>query len=188
MEREDILNKVRDIPLLGPLIDCDGSDHWESLGQTLVILLLSTTPIWLATLVIFGTGTEMSYAALWAALYNTITDGQLFMYCTALLAPIFWIALVDPPGARVFPSKVSHMLLIGIIDIIASVFFGLTLAGKHVNPVFNFRLSKYMFFTSVILLYLGTVYHTSRMPDVIGEFKKQENDFSNTYQGRPHEQ
>jgi len=188
MQREDFLNKVREIPLFGPLMDCDGSDHWESLGQTLVILLLSTTPIWLATLVIFGTGTQMSYAVFWAALYSTITNGQLFMYCTALLAPIFWIALVDPPGARVFPSKVSHMLLIGIIDLIAAVFFGLTLAGKQVNPVFNFRLSTYMFLTSVVLLYLGTVYHTSRMPDVIGEFKKQENDFSNNYQERRNEQ
>jgi hypothetical protein len=186
--REAVLNKIREIPLLGPLADCDGSNHWESLGQTFITLLLSTTPIWLATIVIFGTGTELTYAAFWTALYSTITNGQLFMYCTALLAPIFWIALVDFPGARVFPSKVSHMLLIVIIDLIAAVFFGLTLAGKQVNPVFNFRLSTYMFAASVVLLYLGTVYHASRLPDVVGEFKKEENTFSDTYQERPHEQ
>jgi hypothetical protein len=172
---------VRAVPLFGGLIDCDGRDHWESLGQTFVILLLSTTPIWLATLVVFGTGTEMGSAAFQVALYSTITKGELFMYCTALLAPIFWIALVDPPGSRVFPSKVSHMVLIGIIDVIAAVFFGLTVAGKQLNESFTFKLSIWMFLSSVILLYLGTVYHTSRMPDATGEFRKQEEDFSAAY-------
>lgn len=188
MRLEYFVNKFRNVPLLGPLMDCDGRDHWDSLGQTLVILVLSTTPITLAALVIFGTGTQMTYAAFGAALGSTIANGQLFMYCTTLLAPMFWIALVDPPGARVFPSKVSHMLLIGIIDLIAAVFFGLNLAGKQVNPVFGFRLSIYMFSTSVALLYLGTVYHSSRMPDVLGEIKKQTNDFSSGYEQHRNEQ
>jgi len=172
---------LKRIPLFGGLVDCDREEHWESLGQTVVILLLSGMPIWLATLIVFGTGDRLDYAALEAGFYSTIAQGQLFMYCTTLLAPIFWIALVDPPGARAFPSKVSHMVLIVIIDVIAAVFFSLLRAGKNVNVEFAFKLSTWTFLISSVLLYLGTVYHTSRLPDVPKEFKKQEDDFSTAY-------
>lgn len=177
---------AREVPLLGPLVDCDFRDHWQSLGQTAVVLVLSTAPIWLAAIVVFSTGTEISLAAFKSSLYGTVSRGELFMYCTALLAPMFWIALVDPPRARVFPSKVSHMLLIGIIDIIAAVLFGLGVAGNQLNQHFTFPLSIWMFIVSVILLYLGTVYHNSRLPDATTEFRKQEEEF--TTEVREHRQ
>lgn len=166
---------------MGGLVDCDGRDHWESLGQTTVITGLSTAPIWLATLMVFAAAAHMDMPALKAALYGTVAKGELFMYCTALLAPIFWVALVDPPRARVFPSKVSHMFLIAIIDLIAAVFFGELTAGKKVNEQFVIKASAWMFFLSLVLLYLGTVYHTSRLPDVAGEFRKDEDGFSTAY-------
>jgi hypothetical protein len=175
---DDLRNLAREVPLLGGLVDCDGPDHWEALGQTFVVLLLSTTPIWLATLIIYGMGTDLKYSALTKALGSTVAKGELFMYCTALLAPIFWIALVDPPLARKFPSKVSHMVFIVVIDVVAAVFFGLTIAGKQLNEVFTFEVSMYMFLFSIVLLYLGTVYHISRIADGTAEFKKQETDFT----------
>lgn len=173
--------RKRAIPLFGGLIDCDGRDHWNSLGQTIVIFVLSTVPIWLGTLIAYATGSEVGYSGFRDAFLATVKSGQLFMYCTALLAPIFWIALVDPPGARVFPSKVSHMVLIVIIDVIAAVFFGLSVAGNRINESFSFRLSVWMFFGSLLLLYLGTVYHTSRLPDAPQEFRKREEEFTQEY-------
>ncbi len=100
------------------------------------------------------------------------------MYCTALLAPMFWIALDDPPGAGAFPSKKSHMFLIGIIDLIAAGFFAAGISGRHLNPQVTFTLSTYLFYISLTLLYLGTVYHINRMPDSAEVFRKQEETFS----------
>jgi hypothetical protein len=181
LRRWPFRNYFRPLPLLGGLADCDARDHWNSLGETFVVLLISTTPIWLGTLVVYATGNSTGPDAFWAAFYGTVSNGRLFMYSTTILAPMFWIALVDLPGASAFPTKVSHMVLIGIIDAIASVFFGLTVAGKPLNERFTFHLSTVMFWAAVILLYLGTVYHTSRIPDVPGEYKKQESDFTEAY-------
>lgn len=178
---EMLRDNVRQIPIFGGLMDCSWQDHWESLGQTTVVLLLSTMPIWLGTIIVYATGDIAGYAGFKASFYGTLAHGALFTYCTALLAPIFWIALVDPPGARVFPSKVSHMVVIAIIDAIAAVFYGLVTAGKKLNEGFTFTLSTWVFFGSLMLLYLGTVYHVHRMPDVPAEFKKQEDDFSSAY-------
>jgi hypothetical protein len=172
---------LRGIPLFGGLVDCTLQDHWESLRQTAVIVLLSTTPIWLGALIVYSFGVNLEFASFMDALQKTVGNGELFMYSTALLAPVFWMALVDPTGAHAFPSKVSHMVLIGVIDLVAGAFFGLITAHTKVNPQFISTTSRWMFFISLGLLYLGTVYHTSRLPDVPLEFQKQENDFSQAY-------
>lgn len=99
------------------------------------------------------------------------------MYCTALVAPLFWIVLVDRPGAPQFPSKLSHIIVIVVINILAAVFFSLLAAGNKLNPHFSMATSFYMFIFSITLLYLGTVYHVNRL-DAAGEFKQQEADFS----------
>ena len=181
MTAEDFRSYARRTPLFGGLVDCDGEDHWEAFGQTIVVLLFSTAPIWLATLIVYGSGASLGYADLRNALHGSVAKGELFMYCTALLAPIFWVALADVPGARAFPSKRSHMVFIGVIDLIAALFFGLISAGKQLNSVFTLEASTYMFLTSIILLYLGTVYHVSRVADATAataEFKRQETDFT----------
>jgi hypothetical protein len=169
----------RRVPLIGGLVDCDGEDHWESLQQTAVILVLSTMPIWLGTIIILALGVPNSGVTWRMAFFSTIFDGELFTYCTALLAPIFWIALVDPPRAKRFPSKISHMLLIAVINTIAAAFFGLGIAKQKVNPNLSFKFSVFLFVVSLVLLYLGTVYHINRTSDdAPGEFKKQEQEFS----------
>jgi hypothetical protein len=178
MTANEFRDYVREVPLLGGLVDCDASDHWEALGQTFVVVLFSTAPIWLATLIVYGSGSRLAYADLRAAVHGSVANGELFMYCTALLAPIFWVALVDLPGVRAFPSKISHMVLMAVIDLAAAVFFGLSSAGKHLNDLFTFRASTSMFIFSVALLYLGTVYHVSRVAEATTEFKRQETDFT----------
>jgi len=52
-------------------------------------LLFSTAPIWLATLIVYATGNNLAYAAFKAAMHGSVAKGELFMYCTALLAPGF---------------------------------------------------------------------------------------------------
>jgi hypothetical protein len=175
------IDKARRVPLIGPLVDCDGEDHWESLQQTSVILILSTMPIWLGTIIIFALGDAGSPVTLRSAFYSTVFEGEFFTYCTALLAPIFWIALVDPPRARKFPSKVSHMVLIAVINTVAAAFFGLGIARQRLNAQVSFRFSVVLFVFSLVLLYLGTVYHISRISDAPAEFKKQEQEFSEGY-------
>jgi len=178
MNREEVRQVAREVPLFGGLVDCDFPNHREAIGQTFIVLLMSTMPFWLATLIVYGTGNDLSFAAFKCDLYGTIAKGELFMYCTALLAPLFWVVLVDPPGAPAFPSKLSHMITVAVIDVVAAVFFALVVAGRSLNARFSFDMSVAMFLCSVSLLYLATVYHASQVSDAASEFKKQETDFT----------
>jgi hypothetical protein len=181
MKLEDFWIAVREIPVFGGLVDCDGRDHWESLGQTTVLFVLSAMPIWLGTLIVYATGERTGCVGLRAAFFSNISRGELFMYSTAFLAPIFWIALADRPNMRVFPGKVSHIVLMVIISVIAAVFFGLLTAGSRLNQSFTLKLSVVMFFTSLTLLYLGILYHEHRIKDAPAVMKKDEEDFSAGY-------
>jgi di/tricarboxylate transporter len=178
MAHNDWKYYAKEIPILGGLVDCDGRDHWESFGQTSVLFLLSSMPIWLGTLIVYATGEEIGYLGFKMAFFSTINRGELFMYSTAFLAPIFWIALTDRPGMRVFPGKVSHIVLMVVISVIAAVFFGLLVAGNRLNQRFTLDLSTVMFITSLVLLYLGILYHESRIKDAGSEMKRDEQSFS----------
>jgi hypothetical protein len=181
MTRDEFKSYAREFPVLGGLVDCGGRDHWEALGQTTVLFVLSTMPIWLGTLIVYATGEISSSHGFRMAFDSTIIRGELFMYATAFLAPIFWIALADRPGARTFPGKLSHIVLMVIILVVAAVFFGLLTAGNRVNLEFTLKLSAIMFFTSLILLYLGILYHENRTRDAGSAMKDEEREFSEGY-------
>lgn len=181
MRLKDFLDKAAEVPIFGNLLECDGHDHWESLGQTTVLFVLSTMPIWLGTLIVYATGEKAGSLGFRLAFYSTISRGELFMYATAFLAPIFWIALTDRPGARAFPGKVSHIVLMVIVSVIAAVFFGLLTAGNRLNQGFTFRLSAVLFFTSLVLLYLGILYHEHRITDAGALMRAGEEHFTAEY-------
>lgn len=181
MTREEFKVKAREFPIFGGLVDCQRRDFWEALGQTTVLFVLSSMPIWLGTLIVYATGEKAGGLGFRMAFLSTISRGELFMYATAFLAPIFWIALTEPPGAREFPGKVSHIVLMVIIAVIAAVFFGLLTTGNRLNMGFTFDLSVVMFFGSLMLLYLGILYHESQIRDAAPIMKKEEEDFTAAY-------
>jgi hypothetical protein len=184
MTREDFWNYMREIPVFGGLVDCDGHDHWESIGETTVLFILSSMPIWLGALIVYATSNKVGLVGWKLALFSTVANGELFMYSTAFLAPVFWIALKDRPSARVFPGKVSHIVLMVIISVIAAVFFGLHIAGSRLNERFALGLSIVMFFISLILLYLGILYHQSLTNDAATVMRENEESFSAEYRER----
>jgi len=62
---------AREVPLFGGLVDCDLADHWKALGQTFIVVLISTAPIWLAALVVYGKGNDLGVDSYWHALCAT---------------------------------------------------------------------------------------------------------------------
>lgn len=171
---------LRRVPLVGPLVDCTVEDHGETLPQVFITLLLSTAPFWLGAVILYATKwhTGLTFGN---AFWSTVWDGELFMCSTSLLAPIFWMALKDPAGARSFPSKLSHIIAVLLIVIPASVFFALGLANNGLKEPFTFHLSVWLFWASVVLLYLSTAFHSSRLPDAPAAFRADEADFTANY-------
>ena len=188
MTREEFRGYAKEFPILGGLIVCDGRDHWNALGQMTVLFVLSTMPIWLGTLIVYATGVFTGYLGAGLAVHSTIARGELFMYATAFLAPVFWIALTDRPGQDRFPSKLSHIVVMVVILVIAAVFFGLETAGNKLNQKFTLGLANITFVASSALLYLGILYHEHRdRRDAANKMKQDEQDFTAKFREHKHE-
>lgn len=173
---------AREIPLLGGLVDCNLRDHWKAIQQTFITIVFSTLPIWLGALIILSGGEDISFVKYLEVIKSSINRGELFTYCVTLLAPIFWLALTDAPGGRNFPNKLAHIVLITLINAVCAVFFSRFASGQKVNLTLSYGLSVSLFFASNVLLYLGTLYHTNIIKDGPAEFKRQEENFVESYQ------
>jgi hypothetical protein len=170
---------LRGLPLIGPLAGCTRSDHAEAIKQVVITLLFGTAPFWLGAL-LFKALSSDEHITLMMAFWSTVWDGELFMCATSLLAPIFWIALDDPKGVAKFPSRSIMMVAVALIAVVASVFFAVGLSRTHLQQPFTFHVSVYTFWAAVAVLYLSTVYHTSRL-NVPGAFRDDEEFFKNAY-------
>lgn len=170
---------LRGLPLIGPLADCRWSDHSETIKQVIITLLFGTAPFWLGAL-LFKALSSDEHLTIMGAFWSTVWDGELFMCATSLLAPIFWIALDDPKGVAKFPSRSIMMVVVVLIAVVASVFFAVGLSRTHLQQPFTFHVSVCTFWAAVAVLYLSTVYHTSRL-SVPGAFRKQEESFKDEY-------
>lgn len=122
----------------------------------------------------------------WKSLLATISNGELFMYTTAALAPVFYKAVAtvgeETDTQKPFPGRWSHLVTVLLITIICSAIFG-KVRGEQVGDsdiVVNLSLGLYLF--SVLLLYAATVYHEDRLRvDVGREHREQAEGFLKGY-------
>lgn len=161
---------LRKTPLLGGLADCRFTDHTEAVKEFFINFVFSTIPIWLGGAIIFALdrSSAKSWPMLFATVVGTVRSGELFMYSTAMVAPIVYMALKPEKGAPNFPGQMSHIIGIFIIALISVAFFSIERAGVVADTKITFEISVVLYCVSLALLYLAMVYRnyrTSGAPD-----------------------
>jgi hypothetical protein len=165
---------IRKLPIVSGLADCRLGDHWEAFRELVPNLMVSLMPIWVGAFVILLHG-DKGY---WQAILGNINNGELFLYAASLLGPIFYMSLIDPPGSKQFPARLSHMFLVLIISVLSAVAFGLQRAGQSLNADFVYSASWLLFVAALVLLYLATAFKNMRMPSGPEDFKVGERDLA----------
>lgn len=169
---------IRKLPIVSGLADCRWQDHWEAVREIVPNLVVSLMPIWVGAFVVLLLGTQ----GYWQAIYGNINNGELFLYATSLLGPIFYMSLIDPPGARQFPSRLSHTFVVLVISVLSAVAFGLQRSGQELNAAFVYTASWILFVSALLLLYLATTFKNRRLPAGPEDFKQGEKDLSEKLQ------
>lgn len=177
---------LRKIPLLGGLVDCRLIDHSEALKEFVINLIFSTIPIWLGGAIIFtlDRSSVKTWPLLFATIIGTVQSGELFMYSTAMVAPIVYMALKPERGARNFPGQMSHILVIIIIALISVAFFSVERAGVVADTKITFQISVVLYAISLALLYLATVYKNYRLTGAADASREQTLEFVDEFNRR----
>jgi hypothetical protein len=156
--KNDVLNLLSKIPLFEGLPDCTGDNFFEAFKEVFSNTLFSTMPIWLSFVWFVWKSTEFNLA-----IHNILGHGELFMYSTSVLAPIFYTIFkkVDPNRTKKFPGAFSHIILVTVIFVTCSFAFGAIRSDQMVTEVL-FSWSIWLYAISLSLIYLATVYSHSR--------------------------
>jgi len=177
----NIIRLAEWLPIISGLIECSYEDYKEALKEWFSTLLIATSPVWLGAFVILicspDTKDSLTEAYSHIVLVN-IKKGELVIYCTTLLAPVFYLVLHDRKTDRAFPSKISSMLIVLVIWLLSGSIFAIQRAGLYFNPDTTFKISVVLFLSSIFILYVAIVYNNSRFPNFAKRFRDQEEDFS----------
>ncbi len=156
-------------------MDCRIVDHWSALGEFFLNVIFSTAPIWLGGLFIF-IDTSVDNRRIWESVILTINNGELFMFSTAMVAPILYMAVKTEKGMPTFPGQLSHISLIVIVGLACSGLFAAARVGKP-DPVLILNISILLYSVSLLLLYLAMVYKNNRFMGALSIDRKQTKDF-----------
>jgi cytochrome bd-type quinol oxidase subunit 2 len=168
---------ISKLPLLGGLPKCSIEDHKNAFIELFFTLLFSFSPILITILGDYYFWDDKTSFSVLDSIVKNIKNGELFLYVSSLMAPIFYTILRDRKSQERFPSGLSNMFFYFLIVLISALSFAYQRAG-NVNQASLFLTSKYVFCFSVLLYYLILVYNNYMIPNPAEEMRDSEQEFS----------
>lgn len=153
---------IRHFPFISGLPECRFDDLKSAFKELTITLSISMCPL----LIWIFIGTYILDGRVVEVFYESIKNGELFLYAASVLAPIIYIAIEEPRSARApFPTKPSHVGFTVLILVLCASVFGFQRSGKPLSGEIAVRVSIYLLVFSIILLYLALVYRYMRIPE-----------------------
>jgi len=165
------------IPLFCSLINCTFDNHKNALGEFTSTLIFSFLPLLIAYLVSYFKNHDTQF---WSSIVLNVRNGELFLYVTSLLAPVFYIVMRKRAERTVFPNKAIHILLYFAIVFIAAIVFALKRAGFTFDVISLSSMQYLIFILALILFYLVIVYNNSLLPNPAATIRDEEDEFTDS--------
>lgn len=136
----------------------------ESFKEVFVSMLLSTMPLWLGSLITFSVATQhyKTFSGYFSAFVGSVSDGEMLIYATAAIAPMFYFALATTERPRDFPGRLSHIICGLLIFMVCTALFGVQRSGVKLNPDFVLPASAVLYFFAIVMIYIATTYRNWR--------------------------
>src|SRR5258707_1582433 len=117
---------VRHSAVIGGLPRCKDRHFRDATKETVIRFILSTSPLWLGSLIVFGvdTGEGKTFSGYLKVLVASFSKGELLIFATSAVAPIFFFALTPPKYTRDFPGRLSHVVCGLLVFMICTALFG----------------------------------------------------------------
>lgn len=102
--------------------------------------------------------------AWWEVLLDNMNSGELFLYATALLAPLYYLVLKEEREIPNFPSRLGFIVVATLILLVSVGLFSIWRAGElfggavALDSNFIFSLSWKVYLGGVVIVYLAHVY------------------------------
>ena len=172
-----LMKILRFIPILRDLQDTTLEDHKESCKELFATLFVSTMPIWLGAFIIKLTVAFEVDTNYFGAIRTLISNGELFLYASSLLAPVLYIALKERGEGRVFPAKLAHIIVLFLTVALTSAVFTAQRTADSINKEFLYNVSIYVYVIAIVMMYIAIVLNNNLLPNPADRMKSDENDY-----------
>lgn len=179
---------LRPLPLLGGLADARWHDHREAFKEVAINIVFSTSPIWLGCVFLFA---ARGFTSLGELVHKNIEHGEMFIYATASIAPLYYFIFKEYEGVDKFPNASGFMFLGAIVLLLGGCGFAVTrlLAVIGVASSWNedllFTFSWMLYIAAVAIVYLAHVYRNWSETGAAAAFTTQTQDMVNTFNQEP---
>ena len=156
-----IRSSLRRLPFMSTLLDARSSDYAEAFKEVGLNVILSTVPIWLGAFFLSINVHSQNYLI---NVLSNLQSGELYLYSTAMLAPLYYFLFKEYAGTSQFPGVRLFMIICLLLTILAAGLFGLRSARVLLGvplPLDEskiFRWSALIYGSSILLAYIAHVY------------------------------
>ncbi|MEX2411862.1 MAG: hypothetical protein WD607_10945 [Candidatus Paceibacterota bacterium] len=167
--------RISKIPLFGMLIYCTFDDHKHTVQGILTMLFFALLPI-IIMLVYdrFDLAENFTFSE---SLFHQIKNGEFYIYATSFLSPVLWIILRERVNeSKSFPHKLSHVIVFFSIWVICLIAFFYIRTTESISSA-TIESSYIIFFITVVLIYLVTIYDKSEL-DPAKKIRDSESNFT----------
>src|SRR5438045_5777929 len=118
-----VRDSIRRLPILGGLADARWRDHREAFKEVAIGIFFSTAPIWLGCIFLIA---ARGFTSLGDVIHKNLEHGEMFIYATASVAPLYYFIFKDYEGPEKFPNALGFMLLAASVLLLGGCGFAIT--------------------------------------------------------------
>lgn len=169
------------IPVIDGLPRVDRKHIASAAKEILVTLLVSLSPLFFGAWVLTLTQSTKFFPGYLASLISMLQNGELIFYSSTLLAPLIYLLLSDKLNGKVFPSKLSHAVIVVGILLVSLTTFVIFKLDPSAIKIDILNVSYYIFGATVFLLFVGQAYENNIFFNPSETYKQVENNYSSNY-------
>lgn len=166
-------------PIIEGLMESSAQDHLAAIKELLTTGIFSFFPLFIGAASIMLNADPKAGVNFFSALREVVSNGELILYSSSILAPILYLVYREPEGDRHFKERLFQGTIVTVILIACYIFYSLKFSNSVRNLALLVQLSYIIIVISFVLWYLATVFRNMMHGDV--NLKSSEYEFTDGY-------
>lgn len=171
--------KITGVWIVGGLAICKRAHFHSALEEISVKTGLASIPI-LITIFILKFSTKPNWDFI-PALAKNFENGELYLFCSSMLASIFYISWKDRKGKPPFPNYRSHLLIVFGMMFLSGLIFAFKRAGLSLAQDLLTEFSYWFFLFALAMVVIATTMNNALNGSPDSLLRAGETDFVKDY-------
>ncbi|HAD82690.1 MAG: hypothetical protein A2509_09060 [Candidatus Edwardsbacteria bacterium RIFOXYD12_FULL_50_11] len=163
------------MPYIRNYKNCSTPAKTAAFWELLITLIISFLPIFIGCFIAYLQNNSIHIIN---NMYNNLSNGELFLYITSLLAPVIYMILKERKNIKRFPDLILSVFLYGGIVLASAIVFALKRINFAFDAVSVNRVQYLIFPFSLLLMYVVLTYNNEFPANPAEVMQAQEDKFT----------